>query len=896
MPPQFRGALLLLGLSRATAYPHKLPCEKATALLTDDPLPIMGQPPTATGVFDSYFAGLVLPRDDMYEPGATYAFANPAGPRHAMMVNGGSLSSSYWVDDYSDCEASAADGKNGDIVWTAPSSGQVTIAVATAEYYGSTIMWEKRTLSPKAAAASPPLPLSTPPPPPRLPPPSPLPPYVESFPFDISAYEDNRTPPQPDGAVLFLRVDEHNIYVAMQAHAPWVAAGFNPSHAQMAGSDIVVCGVHDGELIARDYFAYYNGEPTPDARQDWTVRSIGREDGLTFCELSRPRTTCELDVDFQAHNPATVIAVLLAWAQSATDMTLAYHGPNKVATYMAFEPLNDGSDYGSGPAVETISTMSIVAPPAELPQVEGVDICSYHELPELDHETYYHITRVLTYWDNTPGLAYEQGMAHHITLFGCPTPVPEWTDGQLLPGGGSCDQMWSKCGNGDLVGQVVNIPEDEGIPFGKGSALAVVFLRHFYPDPSKAGVMDIGTTFELDYTADLRPFVAGKLVIQKIDLVIPKQTMDIRLNVLCPSECIDRNPPFTVTAASVHMHDRGNSDATGAIARLIRNGTELEPIWEWNKFVEGSVDEGWFPVDRAILPGDKIHFECLFDNPSTMTDVWGDGFYDQMCTLSLSTRSEGPMAVTTCLDQGPNTVEATCEGEACFKQAYCPVDTYDGLYPPAPPQVVFDPAVELTYEPYERPSCENPRPPPSTPPMPQGPTVGECLCERAPNRGLLFSKLPSNAESGTSYSRPVVRSQCLIDSSMHDVLSPGEVCELLRNSSFIAGKLVPREQDRCDGAFARYGAFYFPCAYEAASETCATAARPLACADAPAKGAAAAVKAVASALAAARSAAGPPPPPPPSPLAAEGYASEATGQASIAFYANWLAMRAGYGL
>ena len=77
------------------------------------------------------------------------------------------------------------------------------------------------------------------------------------------------------------------------------------------------------------------------------------------------------------------------------------------------------------------------------------------------------------------------------------------------------------------------------------------------------------------------------------------------LQVLCPSLCIGRNGAETrITAANVHMHDRGNSDAYAAIIRHLRNGVELEPILELKDFREGTASEGWFQVDVLLLQGD----------------------------------------------------------------------------------------------------------------------------------------------------------------------------------------------------------------------------------------------------------------------------------------------------
>ena len=164
---------------------------------------------------------------------------------------------------------------------------------------------------------------------------------------------------------------------------------------------------------------------------------------------------------------------------------------------------------------------------------------------------------------------------------------------------------------------------------------------------------------------------------QSVDLTVPANTLDHHVRVWYPAVCSQRNGKVKVTAVNLHMHDRGNSDARSAIIHHIRNGVELAPIFEWDNFVEGSASEGWYQVDVDVEAGDDIFFECIYDNPSTVTERWGSGFQDQMCVASMSTRTERPLPVQTFLDRGPG-------DSASPFSAYCPVDTFGGLHPSAP--------------------------------------------------------------------------------------------------------------------------------------------------------------------------------------------------------------------
>ena len=218
--------------------------------------------------------------------------------------------------------------------------------------------------------------------------------------------------------------------------------------------------------------------------------------------------------------------------------------------------------------------------------------------------------------------------------------------------------------------QVVNIKHNEGVPFGQGAAVAVVFLRHFYNQHYLAGVVDTGTRFELEYTPDLRPQSLGTFIVQTISLVVPSETLDHHTGVLCPSECTQRNPRFYVKSAAIHMHDRGNSDARKAIIHHVRDGVELAPLLIVDGFKEGTVSESHFQVGVYVEAGDQIHFECIYDNPSSVTEEWGSGWYDQMCVATLYTLSEGgALPVTSCLDMSDGTTDSAAFTAACPSNA-----------------------------------------------------------------------------------------------------------------------------------------------------------------------------------------------------------------------------------
>lgn len=559
--------------------------------------------------------------------------------------------------------------------------------------------------------------------------------------IDPAAYNTNHL--DAGDAKIYLRADAEYIYLAMEAHAGYVAGGLYPSlNPQMDGADIVVCGDYEGTLQAVDYHGIGFVKPEVDTIQDWQVTSIGRANGVTTCEVRRLRTTCDAEHDMQIHDPSAVISILLAWGADPTSSELHFHGPNRRTQFLTFEETEEIA----APIGETTHVLSITAPDVVVPQLQGTEICTYHILPApYDASQLYHITKVTTTWEatdtNGQPTADDQGLAHHITLLACPAH-PSWQDGAFIP---SCNDGFAHC-TAELVGQAVNIKGDEGIPFGNGVAVAVVFLRHFYNQNYLQDVVDHGTTFALEFTPDLRPYSLGRIVMQTTSLVVPSFTMDHHTQVICPSDCTERNGAVHISAVSFHMHDRGNSDARAAILHHIRGGQELPIVYEQSNFIEG-VTEGWFQVDVELQPGDTLLFECIYDNPSAVTERWGAGFYDQMCVASMDVRSAGVLAMNNCIDSSDGS------NPAVPFSANCPSVLPDPNEPTAtlPAQLHYTAEQRqafLSFSPYVRAGGDCPPAPPTSPPAWLIDGTGHCdlllsghSCANGYNEGLSLNQV-----------------------------------------------------------------------------------------------------------------------------------------------------------
>ena len=345
----------------------------------------------------------------------------------------------------------------------------------------------------------------------------------------------------------------------------------------------------------------------------------------------------------------------LAWNPATNaDVSQLFTQWDATEASTVFRSIDATDDKIPPPENEEVVVQTIVATDYVVPQLPGLEVCTYHKNPTFDNDdANRHITKVEAFWApldqngrKTPWSEGGSGFAHHITLLSCSEEFPEYQDGgfigspEQLASGTGCAIAWdtNKMGCTELTGQVNDLLNDEGLYYSNKNAKSFVFLRHFYNHHKKQGVVDHGTTFRITHTKTLRPWTVNKLVMATLDLSIPAHTVDYHQQVLCPKDCIKRGGEMMITSANIHMHDRGNSNAKAAKIRHIRNGVELPPIFELDNFVEQSASEGWFNIDTTVLPTDDLLFECIYDNPSDVTDKWGSGFYDQMC------RSKTPLS------------------------------------------------------------------------------------------------------------------------------------------------------------------------------------------------------------------------------------------------------------
>uniref|UniRef100_A0A6T8ZS72 DOMON domain-containing protein n=1 Tax=Pyrodinium bahamense TaxID=73915 RepID=A0A6T8ZS72_9DINO len=499
-----------------------------------------------------------------------------------------------------------------------------------------------------------------------------------TMPFDTSGYTNKIELTSTEGgiatgAVAYYKIDADHIYLGLAANSGFVGFGMNPGSPSMRNADIVVCREYNmGSVSAADYFATANAAPQLDEVQDWTTLRGGRETSngrqVTWCEISRPRETCETQEDYQLTSDTAALFGLIAFAQpSATTDQLSYHGASqrKVAVFQFKEP----SDVVESDA----QVMTVVAPEVTAPTDAGSYVCSFHVLP-IDPSSKFHIVNFKAKW-NWGSTAYRAGVTHHMDMFACTGPIPGVSNGDIVPCQGdamrhcsevflSTAQMYTRQGE--------TLPADAGIAVGQGAVIYTMISRHFYNPRRLPGLTDDNSHFEITYTPTLRPNNLRIFLMTTTHITVPARTRESVVRSWCPSDCTRRlKGTTTIRHLGFHMHNHGIRSKL----RVIRDGRELEPLGEVAPWDQAHAN---MHLNRQLVPGDDLILECVYSNPHDRILKYGESLSDEMCVATMIV--VGPGSLKMCAD-GPEGIKSLLpfcyrsNGAVKYSNPYCRLGT-----------------------------------------------------------------------------------------------------------------------------------------------------------------------------------------------------------------------------
>lgn len=584
-----------------------------------------------------------------FTPGASISLSVSGGGQRVLYVTAGTLSNAGTTGCSQQSSTSAS------ATLTAPASGSLTIVAIQASGYGSTVPYQKITVS--AAGATPTVS-------PSPPPPSPPPPALPACP----TYGDGWTAKVLDasiGYVAHTKVVGSTFHLRLEAtNAGWLGFGIAElTSGHMKGADMVTAAIVDGQVRVEDRHAtfapttysaasgYVNGytglTATVDVHADWTVVAGGETDGRMFVWLTRPLVTGD-----QQDRDIVSGVNRVVWAWHPTDTVAGHTGGgargSTTAIFFGSEPASSAFPSYDGKWTRRFSSYTV-------PTRVTTYACQAFDFPT-DAER--HIVAIrpigVTKYNHHAILHVCTNNDYHVQhanpqLCSATSANPNPTGGQGSSPLGSttadCSGLiWSwAVGMGDFV-----IPPEAGLRTG-ASHISHVVLEIHYDNPSlDVGVVD-SMGFEAFYINTPRANDAAMMIIG--DPIVrlgttstapyevgnlPAGQTEVHRQVTCPGTCTkDFASTINVFAHFYHMHNYGQKMYTEKYAATapptagggVSMGVVGSRIDFWDNGYQQTVTAPY-----TIAPGETLQTHCWFNTASMSSPItFGTPTSSEMC-------------------------------------------------------------------------------------------------------------------------------------------------------------------------------------------------------------------------------------------------------------------------
>ncbi|XP_069098968.1 putative DBH-like monooxygenase protein 2 isoform X2 [Pleurodeles waltl] len=405
----------------------------------------------------------------------------------------------------------------------------------------------------------------------------------------------------------------------------WIGFGLSPSGG-MTGADIVIGGVSPSSNQST-YFADYHGigEVTPvrDAVQNYKLKFLSENDGLTTMRFSRKFRTCDpFDVDVTANTQRIIAAY-------GTSDTIRYHGASQ--RFMASVQLLSEAPV-SGPDPEPSFTYDIKMSNFSIPSDATTYGCAYIPLPQLPEKNHIYKFDSIIQDGN-------EDVVHHILVYACPNS----TNVTIAPATCNDNPDFYACSEvivGWAVGgKAFTFPSNTGIPLGKGVAPTYVRLEiHYNNEMLQSGRKD-SSGIRLYYTPVLREHDVGVLttgIVPRALSFIPPRAESFNLYSLCKTDVFNQVtgeviPDMQMFANLLHTHLTG----TAVQVAQFRNGTQIGFLGRDMSY-DFNLQETRQTEIMPIKMGDELQTVCTYNTLGRANVTFGGiSTTEEMCLAFL---------------------------------------------------------------------------------------------------------------------------------------------------------------------------------------------------------------------------------------------------------------------
>lgn len=416
----------------------------------------------------------------------------------------------------------------------------------------------------------------------------------------------------------------------------YVGVGFSPG-GRMAAADIILGWVDDntGEVYLVDSHGQdTNGAPVADPEQDCILVGGRQNESHTVVRFRRALDTCDRNHDYILGGDT----VRVIWATQDSDPTLdggelvgmTWHGKENRGVrslHLLTPPVNKGAPHGSHTRHWDVTLRNFTVPD----NMDTLYWCKIFKVPPMQKKHHMIGYEPLL----QPG---NERYVHHMLLYECVAPHQFASTDSMFQRfvehpGESCYSSamppeWDQCMTAIVAWAVGSqgefLPDHVGLPLADGNKAKYFMLEIHYDNPEFRQVKD-SSGLRIHYTKDLRQYDGGILVngitITPLHIVPPHQ-LEYRTAGYCSSHCTHKTLPQTgikLVSVVLHSHLAGKKIRV----RHIREGRELPRIAEDNSYDFSYQQSRILPHEVAVLPGDELVTECVYQTPNRTEPTFG---------------------------------------------------------------------------------------------------------------------------------------------------------------------------------------------------------------------------------------------------------------------------------
>ncbi|XP_061164656.1 uncharacterized protein LOC133173681 [Saccostrea echinata] len=421
----------------------------------------------------------------------------------------------------------------------------------------------------------------------------------------------------------------NSTHITFEAHVKtrgYVGIGLSPN-GKMYPADIVIGWVKHGHAFLKDRHSSGHFEPVIDASQDWVLLHGEENNHGTVIKTVRKLDTCD-DDDVKITNDT--VRVIYAYSDHEPQHEgegLVYHGTHRGAKSLMLL-----TETKKAAIPSDVITRDLLNNKFLVPDVDTYYMCTVFDLSDFGKKHHMIKYEPIIQKGN-------EGLVHHILLHKC-SGIDRKYVGVRFNCYSNHNHQLKPCGKVILAwavgGKEFYYPEEAGLPIGEPGDNDLYIMETHFNNPDRRNDFVDNSGFRLTLTPTLRRHDAGILTAgMKVNdmQIIPPFEKEFLSSGFCSQECLKKGLDSFSDGVNVFaILEHGHLLARKIKTRIIRNGTELEPLAMDNNYDFNYQDYRYFTKTRKLMSGDELVVECNYDSSQKSAVTYGGlATTDEMC-------------------------------------------------------------------------------------------------------------------------------------------------------------------------------------------------------------------------------------------------------------------------